>query len=117
MPRLTPTARRLAILMLLAQIIVIAVSLEFRPEWALDDWLWDLNLDWNIPSVVASTQLALVAGVAFLTAWLARAQAAWLPVYLVAIGLVFLFMARDEYAAIHEAFLGWERYYAGLGGF
>ena len=60
MPRLTPAARRLAILMLLAQIAVIAVSVEFRAEWGLDDWLWDLNQDWNIPSVVASTQLALV---------------------------------------------------------
>lgn len=115
-PRLTPIARRLAILMLLAQIIVIAVSVEFSAEWGFDDWLWDLNQDWNIPSVVASTQLALVAGGAILTAWLARAQAAWLRLYLVAIGLAFLFMARDEYAAIHEAFLAWERYYALLGG-
>lgn len=116
LPRLAPTARRLAILVLLAQIIVIAVSLEFRAEWGLDAWLWDLNQDWNIPSVVASTQLALVAGVALLTAWLARAESAWLRLYFLAIGLAFLFMARDEYAAIHEALLGWERYYAGLGG-
>ena len=116
MPRLTPTTRRLAILMLLAQVIVIAISVEFRAEWGLDDWLWDLNQDWNIPSVVASTQLALVAGVAFLTTWLAKAQTLWQRLYLIAIGLLFLLMARDEYAAIHEAFLGWERYYAGLGG-
>ncbi len=115
LPRLTPATRRLAILMLLAQIAAIAVSLEFRAEWGLDDWLWDLNQDWNIPSVVASTQLALVAGVAFLTAWLARAQTAWLRLYLAAIGLIFLFMARDEYAAVHEAFRGWERFCAGLG--
>ncbi len=116
LPRLAPTARRLAIMMLLAQIIVIAVSIEFRAEWDLEEWVWDLNQDWNIPSVVASTQLALVAGVAFLTAWFARAHTAWLRLYLVAIGLVFLFMARDEYAALHEAYHGWERYYAGLGG-
>ncbi len=116
MPRLTPAARRLAILMLLAQIAVIAVAVEFRAEWGFDDWLWDLNQDWNIPSVVASTQLALIAGVAFLTAWLARAQTPLLRLYLVAIGLIFLFVARDEYAAVHEAFRGWERYYAALGG-
>jgi len=116
MPRLTPAARRMAILMLLAQIAVIAVSVEFRAEWGLDDWLWDLNQDWNIPSVVAATQLALVAGVAILSAWLAKAQAPLLRLYLVAIGLIFLFAARDEYAAVHEAFRGWERYYAGLGG-
>lgn len=115
MPRLTRAAAGLAILMLLAQVAVIAVALEFRAEWGLDPWLWDLNQDWNIPSVVASTQLALVAGAALLTAWLAKAQAAWMRLYLVAIGLIFLFMARDEYAAMHEAFLGWERYYAGLG--
>lgn len=114
-PRLSRTARRLAILMLLAQLFVITIAIEFRAEWGLDDWLWDLNRDWNIPSVVASTQLALIAGVAFITAWLAKAQVG-LRWYLAAIGLVFLFMARDEYAAFHEAFLGWERYYAGLGG-
>lgn len=114
-PRLAPGARVMAILMLLAQIIVIAVAVEFRSEWGLDHWLWDLNQDWNIPAVVASTQLALVAGVAILTAWLARAQSPWLRLYLVAIGLAFLFMARDEYAALHETFLGWERYYALLG--
>ena len=113
--RLTPAAQRLAILMLLAQIIVIAVSIEFRAEWGLDDCLWDLNRDWNIPSVVASTQLALVAGAALLAASFARAHTAWLRLYLVAIGLAFLFMARDEYAALHEAILGWERYYALLG--
>ena len=114
-PRLSPAARILAILTLLTQIIAIAVSLEFRAEWGLDDWLWDLNRDWNIPAVIASTQLALVAGVAILTAWLARAQTPWQRLYLIAIGLAFLFMARDEYAALHEAFLGWERYYALLG--
>ena len=115
LPRLTPAARILAILTLLAQIIVIAVSLEFRAEWGLDDWLWDLNRDWNMPAVVASTQLALVGGAALLTAWLAREQTPWQRLYLVAIGLAFLFMARDEYAAVHEAFLGWEYYYALLG--
>ena len=116
LPRLAPAAKRLAILMLLAQIIVIAVSIEFRAEWGIDEWLWDLNRDWNIPSVVASTQLALVAGAAILSAWLARGQSIWLRLYLVAIGLAFLFMARDEYAALHETFSGWERYYALLGG-
>ena len=115
-PRLAPAARRLATSMLIAQILVIVVSVEFRARWGLDEWLWDLNQDWNIPSIVASTQLALVGGIALLTAWLSKTLPSWQRLYLIAIGLVFLFLARDEYVAFHEAFLGWERYYAALGG-
>ena len=112
MPDLVPTARRLAAFMLLAQVLTIAVAVDFRARLGLDEWLWDLNQDWNIPSAVASTQLALVGGVALLNAWRSKSAA---RLYLVAIGLVFLFLARDEYAAFHESYLGWERYYAALG--
>ena len=114
-PRLLPTARRLATGLLIAQVLVIAVSIEFGARLDLDEWLWDLNQDWNIPSTLASAQLALIGSVAIVTAWFSRAQGIWRRLYLVAIGLIFLFMARDEYAAFHEAFLGWERYYATLG--
>ena len=114
-PRLSPTAKRLALGMLLAQVFVIVVALVIRPESEYEEWLWHLNHDWNIPSTVASTQLALVGGVALLSAWLAGARSAWQRLYLVGIGLVFLFMARDEYVAFHEHIRGWERFYAAVG--
>ena len=114
-PRLSPTAKALAIGMLAAQVLVILVALEIRPASDYEEWLWHLNYDWNIPATLASTQLALVGGVALFAAWLAGARPAWQRLYLVGIGLVFLFLARDEYVAFHEDIRGWERYYAALG--
>jgi len=65
---------------------------------------------------LASTQLALVAGVALLTAALARRQAAGQRLYLVGIGLVFTYLAWDEYYSVHEQLMYWKRTYAALGG-
>ena len=92
LPRLSLTSKRLAIGMLLAQFFVIVVSLEIRPTSDFDRWLWDLSKEWNIPATLASTQLAVVAGVALLAGWLDRARPAWRRLYLIAIGLVFLFL-------------------------
>ena len=116
MPRLSPTSRRLASAMLAAQVLVIAVSLDSReasPSYS--KWLWHLDLEWNIPSTLASTQLALVGGVALITAWFAKAQPTWQRLYLVAISLVFLYLARDEYFEVHEVIQNWERYYVAGG--
>ena len=106
-PRLSPTSRRLAFGMLAAQALVIVLSLEIRPKSNFEHWLWNLDQEWNIPSTLASTQLALVAGVALVTAWLARAVPVWQRLYLVGIGLVFLFLAWDEYFLFHEHIQDW----------
>ena len=111
-PRLSPTSKRLASAMLAAQILVIAVALEIRSDWSYEKWLWNVNMEWNIPSTLASIQLALVGGVALIKARLAKAQPAWRRLYLVGIGLVFLFFAWDEYFEVHEGIQNWERYYA-----
>ncbi len=115
-PRLSTTSRRLAFGMLTAQALVIVLALEIRPKSNFEHWLWNLDQEWNIPSTLASTQLALVAGVALLTAWLARAVPVWQRLYLVGIGLVFLFLAWDEYFIFHERIRNWEKYYVALGG-
>ena len=107
LPRLSLTSKRLAIGMLLAQFFVIVVSLEIRPTSDFDRWLWDLSKEWNIPATLASTQLAVVAGVALLAGWLDRARPAWRRLYLIAIGLVFLFLAWDEFTRIHETIQNW----------
>ena len=101
--------------MLTAQALVIVLALEIRPKSNFEHWLWNLDQEWNIPSTLASTQLALVAGVSLLTAWLARAVPVWQRLYLVGIGLVFLFLAWDEYFLFHEHIQNWEIYYAALG--
>ena len=114
-PRLSPSGKRMAIFMLVAQVLVIVVSLGIPSSSNFETWLWDLKWEWNIPSTFASTQLALVAGVALATAWLAKARPAGQRLYLVGTGLIFLFLAVDEYFTIHEYILNWERHYSALG--
>ena len=114
-PHLAAPYARLASVMLAAQIIVIVLSIGLRPASKFEIWLWSLDQEWNIPSTLASTQLALVAGVALLTGWLAKARSAPQGLYLGGIGLLFLFLAWDEYVSFHEGIANWEGYYAALG--
>ena len=111
-PRLSLTAKRIASAFLAAQILVIAIAVEIRSDWPYEIWLWNVNMEWNIPSTLASIQLALVGGVALIKARLAKAQPAWHRLYLAGIGLVFLFFAWDEYFTVREGIQNWERYYA-----
>ena len=114
-PRLSPTSRRLASGFLAAQVLVIVVSLEMQSYTSIERWLWHLKSEWNIPATLASTQLAIVGGVALVTAWFAKARPAWQRFYLVGTGLVFLILALDEYLTLHEGSPNWERNYTVLG--
>ena len=114
-PRLSPSAKRLAVGMLAAQVIVIVASLGIQATSDFDKWLWDFHEEWNIPATLASVQLAVVGGVGLVAAWLARGRPALLRVYLVAVGLVFLFLALDEFLALHEFVPDWETRYIALG--
>ena len=115
LPRLSLTAKRLASFILAAQIVVIVVSLENRPTSDFELWLWHVDYEWNIPATLASTQLALVGGLALMTACFATGRPAWQRLYLVAIGLIFLFVARDEYYTLHEFIYAWRLKYAAVG--
>lgn len=101
-PRLSPPWRLLAIVMLAAQILFLAAGLQNIPRWDTWGWLVGLDQEWNIPSTFASVQLAVVSGAAFLTALLARARPAQFRLNLVALGLLFLAFAWDEYFYLHE---------------
>lgn len=96
-PSLSPTSKRLAIGMLAAQLLVIVLSLAIKPTSLFQEWLWRLGAEWNIPSALASAQLALVGFVALFTAWLSRTIPAWQRLYLIGLGLVFLFLGLDEF--------------------
>ena len=114
-PRLSPTAKRIACGFLAAQVLVIAVSLETRSASIYEWWLWHLGKEWNIPSVLASTQMALVGFAALATAWLAQARPAWQRFYLVGIGLVFLHIGLDEFFAWKDVTSDWEERYMLVG--
>ena len=114
-PRLSPISKRIATGFLAAQVLAIAVWLDIQPSSSFEWWLWHLDREWNIPSTLASAQLALVGCFALITAWLAKGQRIWLRLYLLGIGLLFLFLARDEYANLHEFIPNWISLYGALG--
>ena len=115
MPRLAPAALRLATLMLTAQVLLILLSLGVQTSSKYETWLWDLHEEWNIPSTYAAVQLAIVAGVALLTGCFAKPRATWRRLYLLGMGLVFLFLAADEFLALHEYIPNWVDRYLILG--
>ena len=93
LPRLPRAFAGLAAVMLAAQILVIAVALEFQPASPNAQYLWDFEEEWNIPAALASLLMALIGGVALLTAWLGRARHKWWALYHGGLGLLFLFFA------------------------
>ena len=104
LPRLAPGFRAYANLLLALQLAVTAIALLVQPDSAYDQWLWHLTggEEWNIPSQVGTTQLALVVGAAWLAAWLARAQPAWKRLHLLLTGGVVAVFLLDEQFQIHE---------------
>jgi len=114
-PRLSPAFRGLASVALLLQALALGIALGILPIHSEVFWLWDPNREYNIPSTLASTQLALVGSLALGTAWLLRRRFPRRSLYLVALGSVILFLALDEYFVLHEQFQHWKRYYAVLG--
>ena len=111
MPRLPRASKLLATSLLAAQVFVIVASLEREPASSFEFWLWHLDREWNIPSTLASLQLALTGAVAIVAAFLAKNTDPRYRLYLAAAGLLFLFLARDEYANRHEMAPHWERLY------
>ncbi len=101
-PRLSLAYKRLASGFLAAQILAIVAALLYRPKSGFEVWLWNLEQEWNIPTALTSTQLALVGGIALLTAWLSKKRTAWESLYLASIGLIFPYLALDEYFKLHE---------------
>ena len=103
MPRLSPTAKRIASGFLAAQVLVIAVSLETPvPASRYERWLWHLDREWNIPSILATTQLALIGCAALMTAWFIRARSAWQCLYWLGMGLFLLYLGIDEFFSLKE---------------
>ena len=102
-PRLLPASRRLASLMLMAQVILIAIEVRLLglTSSRYEGTIWSLAKEGTIPSLFAFIQLALVGSTALITAWLTRARPAWQRLCLFMIGLVFLFIGLVEYFVIY----------------
>ncbi len=104
-----------------AAFFVVQLSLIFyalgtiQSELTYEYWFWSLNREWNIFAYLASAQLATVAGVALLAAWRGRSERAAQRIYFLSIGLLFLFMALDEFFLLHEAYPTLMKIYPVLG--
>lgn len=114
-PRLPPAGKAVASLMLAAQLIAAGAALFIEFSSALETWLFHLNHERNIPAVLSSLQLALVGFIALLTAWKLRREEAWRLLYYVGLGILFLYMAYDEYFALHEYLSDWKIIYGIVG--
>lgn len=115
LPRLNKTAKRIAVVMLAAQILVIVLAMHVDRTSTFDRWVWDINAEWNIPTTFATTQLAMVVGVAWITVWQVRSRSGWLGLYVLGTSLVLLVFLLDEHLRIHEANSAWVNVYIALG--
>jgi len=114
-PLMTPIARRLTVGFLAAQAFVIVAAIVIQPNTATEEWLWSMRFEWNFTSGVASTQLALVGAVTLLTSWLAIERPTWQRLCAAGIGLVFLFLALEEFLDTKYPVPDWPLHYAMLG--
>lgn len=114
LPDLSTVAKRLAGVMLAAQLLTIVNALYIESSSSFYAWLWHLHREWNVAAALASTQLALVGGVALVCAWLPGPRSVLQRLYFVGITVVFLFLAFDEFFTVHEYRIGWD-YYINLG--
>jgi len=108
---LSRQAKVLAGLMFCAQLIALGMALYIEAPSSFIHWLWDPHQEWNIPAILASTQLALAAAVALLAAWSAARAPRYLRLYLAGIGLALFLLALDEFFTFHEN-LRWSYYIA-----
>lgn len=112
LPRLSSSGRKLASLLLVLQALVVGISTVGSPTAGYQEWLWHLDREFNLPAVLASTQLAVCGGAALMTSWRAKALPAWQRAYFVALGGILIFWAMDEYFRFHEFILNWHIQYA-----
>ena len=103
-PRLSPASRRIAGGALIIQALIIGVSLEFQPHSLYEEWLWHISGEWNIPTVLSSTQLALIAAVALFISFLARSWPAWERLCFLGFALILIFLAADEFFSIYRQY-------------
>lgn len=102
-PRMSALAGRVASAYFVTQALVLGVALTVEPSNEFGKWLWNLDAERNIPATLAAIQLAMTGCVAILTTWgdaanLSRSH----RIYLIALGWLFLHLARDEYYGFHE---------------
>ncbi|MCY4146938.1 MAG: hypothetical protein OXE95_02810 [Chloroflexi bacterium] len=122
LPSLPTFARAYAVFLFVACIaLLVAHTLIRIPPYYdkvlwVDRWLWNVKHEYSIPTTFATLQLAIIALLAILTALSAKSKPAWRRLYFLAFGILFIYLALDEYYLLHEANeLLYGSIYAGIG--
>ena len=68
LPRLSRQAKWTTVAFFVAQVALLVVAPAIEAATGYERWLWDLDQERNIPATFAAVQLALVGGIATLTA-------------------------------------------------
>ena len=114
-PRFSPPARKLALVLLLAQFVVLMLSLQVDATSLYLRKLVHINGERNLAAGLAGLQLALVAGYALIMAAIARDLPRWQRLYFLCLGIIFLYLTWDELFVLHEHIRNWSLYYGAVG--
>ncbi len=107
-PFLTSFAKLIASATIAVQIVLIMVWFVVQPASATMEWFWNIDHEWNMQSILSSTQFAMISGIALVLAWKNRSAGAWRFLYFVGLALSFLYLGYDEYFSLKTCVLGWE---------
>ena len=114
-PRLSPHARRVALVFFTLQLLILAMDILNHPMPDMQRWLWDIDQEWNIPSAFAAAQLAAIATLALFLARQNQPASRWRRIYLLGIGLVFLALLEGEafylYKSLVRSSIDWKLAY------
>ena len=119
--RLPPFARRIAALALMAKIPLVLMSLDTPSEGSFWGFVWHYDEEHNLPSTLGYLLLACAGSFGLLSAWTGREREGWQRLFLLALGLLLLFMSFDEYFEAYKNFdmavrtHAWERSYKAIG--
>ena len=115
MPRLPSYAQSIAKTLMLAQIVVVSLSLLFQFQGSVTWKLVDMAKERNPASALAGLQLALVAGYSVMIAWQARSRPNWQRLYFLGLGAAYLYLTMDELYVLGDSLRFWAIYYTGAG--
>jgi len=107
-PFLTSYAKLIVNATIAAHVALIMVWFVAQPASATEEWFWSIDREWNIQSILSSTQFAMISGIALVVAWESRSAGAWRRLYFVGLALSFLYLGYDEFFSIKTCVLGWE---------
>ncbi len=119
-PRLSTRAKVLSTAMLIVQVLFALLTLEAEPASSLEKRLWYVDGEGNVFSAFAALQMALVGLLALAVSRRDSETAAWRRLYFIGLGLVFLFIAMDDYtglfkSSLYTPWVKWKQGYIILG--